>query len=415
MYYSFDLLTTVIFIVVVIGVVLGLCAYLILAERKIAAFTQDRLGPNRVGPWGLLQPIADGVKFLLKEDIIPGHVDKLFYVIAPAIAMTAALFAIVVVPFGPTTAPPTRPWPETVQAERAWKQSPAATAFRDDLEGYNEATQFVIAPHVDIGFLLVFAVTSLSVYGIILGGWSSNNKYSFLGAMRSSAQLISYEIPMGMSALGVVLMAGSLNAERIIDRQVHEAGWYIVYQPLAFLLFLTSVFAESNRVPFDLPEAEQELVGGYHTEYSSMKFAMYFLGEYAHMITTSFLVSVLFLGGWQLPGLVGPESGPVLKVIVLGAKMSFWIVFSMFIRWTLPRFRFDQLMGLAWRVFIPLAIVNIAALMVIKYLGLWEIWMLPVSIVLLLGAGALALSRRGKSKETMVIYRGHERVRVAVR
>jgi NADH-quinone oxidoreductase subunit H len=323
---------------VVLGGVLGICAYLILAERKIAAYVQDRLGPNRVGPWGLLQPIADGVKFLLKEDVIPAHVEKLFYLVAPAIAVTSALFAIVVVPFGPTSAPPARPWMATVADEKRWEAA-EGEAFREHLDAYNAQTQFVIAPAVDMGFLLVFAVGSLAVYGIILGGWSSNSKYSFLGACAPAAQIISYEIPMGMSVLGVVLLAGSLNLETIIDHQAYRSGWFIVYQPLAFVLFLTSIFAECNRMPFDLPEAEQELVGGYHTEYSSMKFALFFLGEYAHMITTSFLVSVLFLGGWHLPWLprlTGPW-GTALMVAVLCGKMLFWIVFSMFIRWTIPR------------------------------------------------------------------------------
>jgi NADH-quinone oxidoreductase subunit H len=411
MYYPFDLFITVVFIVVVIAVVLGLCAYFILVERKVAAWCQDRIGPNRVGPLGLLQPIADGIKFLLKEDIIPDHVDKVFYLVAPAIALSTAMFAIVVVPFGPTEAPPARPWPQTRQE---LDRANADTEFQKQLEAYNANTQFVIAPHVDIGILLVFAVGSLAVYGIILGGWSSNNKYSFLGALRSSAQIISYEIPLGMSALGVVLITGSLNLERIISHQVHATGWLIVYQPLAFLLFLTSVFAECNRLPFDLPEAEQELVGGYHTEYSSMKFALFFLGEYAHMITTSFLVVILFLGGWHLPGL--PEGGtyPVLKVIVICGKMLLFILFSMMIRWTLPRFRFDQLMAVAWKVLIPLALLNLVAVMVVKYLGIWLIWLLPVSLVLLVGAGLMALYRPAESRRTIVVQRGHERVEMTV-
>ncbi len=226
---AFNPWITLLTIVVVMGAILGLCAYLILVERKIAAWMQDRIGPNRVGPLGLLQPIADGLKFLFKEDIIPAHVDKLFYLLAPAVAVSTALLAFAVVPFGPTTVP----------------------------EG--DAYQFVIAPGVDIGIVFVFAVTSLTVYAIILGGWSSNSKYSFIGGLRSSAQLVSYEIPMGMSILGIVLMTGSLNLEKIINHQAQAGilGWNIWFQPLAFLLFLTSVFAECNRLPFDLPEAEQ--------------------------------------------------------------------------------------------------------------------------------------------------------------
>jgi NADH-quinone oxidoreductase subunit H len=416
MYFPFYPLITAVFIVVVIGVTLGLCAYFILIERKIAAWTQDRIGPNRVGPFGLLQPIADGVKFLLKEDVIPDHVDKLFFLLAPAIALSTAMFAIVVVPFGPTAAPPTRPWPQTAQQEDAADK--ANPEFAKQVAEYNASTQYVIAPHVDIGFLLVFAVGSLAVYGIILGGWSSNSKYSFLGALRSSAQIISYEIPLGMSALAVVLITGSLNLERIIGYQVQNSGWLIVYQPLAFLLFLTSVFAECNRLPFDLPEAEQELVGGYHTEYSAMKFALFFLGEYAHMITTSFLVVILFLGGWHLPGLVQGDSYAVLKVVIICGKMLLFILFSMFIRWTLPRFRFDQLMGLAWKVFIPLALLNILAVMIVRQVGgsspLALIWLLPISVVLLVGAGLTALYRPAQARRTITVQRGHERVEMKV-
>src|SRR5262249_47431209 len=247
----------------------GTCAYLILLERKVAAWMQDRIGPNRAGPRGLLQPIADMLKFVFKEDIIPSHVHRLFYLLAPVIAAGAATLAFAVVPFGPTSSDPSQ-------------------------------YQFVIAPRVDIGILFVFAITSLTVYGIILGGWSLNDKYSMLGGLRSSAQLISYEIPIGMSVLGVILLAGSLNLERIIQQQI-DGGWNLLYQPLAFLIFLIGVLAECNRLPFDLPEAEQELVGGYHTEYSALKFGLFFLGEYTHVITTSFLLVILFLGGWHLP------------------------------------------------------------------------------------------------------------------
>ncbi|MFO0843162.1 MAG: complex I subunit 1 family protein [Gemmataceae bacterium] len=223
---------------------------------------------------------------------------------------------------------------------------------------------------MDIGVVFVLAVGSLAAYGIVLGGWSSNNKYSFLGALRSSAQLISYEIPMGMSILGVFLVTGSLNAERIIDHQAHQ-GWNLLFQPVACLLFITSVFAETNRVPFDLPEAEQELVGGYHTEYSGMKFALFFLGEYTHMITTSFLVIALFFGGWHLPfGISGLEGVPgmVVKLIIFAGKMGLFIIFYMFIRWTIPRFRFDQLMGLAWKVMMPLALVSLLIVLFVRAL-----------------------------------------------
>jgi NADH-quinone oxidoreductase subunit H len=412
--------------VIAMNVILGICAYLILIERKIAAYAQDRLGPNRVGPWGLLQPIADGVKFLLKEDIIPEHVDRVFYLLAPAVAVSTSLFAMVVVPFGPTSAAPERPWPETVSEARAEDQADhlpppgGGEPFTEKLARYNDTYQFAIAPHVNVGFLLLFAVGSLAVYGIILAGWSSNSKYSFLGALRSSAQIISYEIPMGLSILGVVLLAGSLNLERIVDQQA-QGVWNIAYQPLAFVLFLTAIFAECNRLPFDLPEAEQELVGGYHTEYSSMKFALFFLGEYAHMIVTSYLLAAFFLGGWHLPG-VGALPRPWLMVIgtiILFLKMFAVILFSMFIRWTIPRFRFDQLMGLTWKVFIPLALLNVLAVMVVQqYLpeprGVigWVV-LFVWSLLLMALAGALGLRRPREPRQHLVVYRGHERIEIA--
>src|SRR5262249_23698671 len=366
MYFTVNWLYSVSMMGVALAAVLGTCAYLILVERKVAAWMQDRLGPNRVGPWGLLQPIADGLKFILKEDVIPSHVDKLFYMVAPAVAVSTALFALVVVPFGPTVAAPQRIWPQSKTEQAALDE--ADPDFKEEVERSDERLQFVIAPHVDIGFLLVSAVGSLTVYGIILGGWSSNNKYSLLGSLRSSAQIISYEIPMGMSVLGVVLLSGSLNLERIIDQQVYVNGWNIIYQPLAFVLFLTAIFAECNRLPFDLPEAEQELVGGYHTEYSAMKFALFFLGEYAHMITTSFLIAALFLGGWYVPVVVGPGSHLALQLVAFAVKMFAFILFSMFIRWTIPRFRFDQLMALAWKGFIPLTLINLVLVMVVQRL-----------------------------------------------
>lgn len=367
-----SLLATIVTIIVMMGVLQGACAYLIYVERKIAAFMQDRIGPNRVGPFGLLQPIADGLKFLFKEEVIPGHVDKLLFLLAPAVAVGTATLAFAVVPFGPTKPTGGDPW----------------------------EYQFVIAPNVDIGILFVFAVGSLAVYGIILGGYASNNKYSFLGALRSSAQLVSYEIPLGMSILGVVILAGSLNLERIIDDQVHH-GWNIFYQPLAFLLFMASVLAECNRLPFDLPEAEQELIGGYHTEYSALKFGLFFLGEYTHVITTSLLLSVLFLGGWHFPWIteVGGFAGIVLKILVIWVKAIGFILFYMLIRWTIPRFRFDQLMGLAWKVFIPLALFNLLAVIAVMevdpsrllrlpFSSKW--WLLPISLALMVAAAALS-------------------------
>ncbi len=427
---GFNFWVTLILIAIVMGALQGMCAYLILAERKISAWAQDRLGPNRVGPWGILQPIADGIKFLLKEEIIPSHVDKLFYMVGPAVAVSTALLAFAVVPFGPTTPPPTlldyridppRPvWPQTKEEEKVvlaadeeHARQTGGKTYEQQLKEYKqtdfEHIQFVIAPHVDIGIVFNFAIGSLAVYGIVLGGWSSNSKYSMLGALILSAQLISYEIPLGMSVLGVMLVTGSLNLEKIIGYQINH-GWNIIFQPLAALLFVTSVFAECNRLPFDLPEAEQELVGGYHTEYSAMKFALFFLGEYTHMITTSFLVVILFFGGWQLlpwvdmPGGVG---GIILKLIVIAVKMALFIVFYMLIRWTIPRFRFDQLMGLTWKVMLPLALVNVIGVIFVKQFGQSEWLLLPISIILLIIIAGLTLYMPRERPRVPVFFSGH--------
>lgn len=387
--HEFNLVFTVITIVVIMGVLQGSCAYLIWVERKIAAYVQDRIGPNRVGPFGLLQPIADGLKFLLKEDVIPSRVDKVLFLAAPAVAVGTATLAFAIVPFGPTSVPLNPPaLARTAATEEAWQK------FDASLAAYQQSYQFVIAPGIDIGILFAFAIASLAVYAIILGGWASNNKYSFLGALRSSAQFISYEIPLGMAVLGVILLGGSLNMERIIDAQIQQ-GWFVLYQPLAFLLFLTSGYAECNRLPFDLPEAEQELVGGYHTEYSALKFGLFFLGEYTHVITTSLLLTVLFFGGWHFPFIAEPGTGGmvgiVIKVLVIALKAGGFIILSMLIRWTIPRFRFDQLMTLAWKVLIPLALANLVCVAVVKefHLSLW--WLTLTSIGVFVGAGAISL------------------------
>ncbi len=325
-------------ILLVVLALQGTVAYLIYIERKVCAYLQDRIGPNRVGWHGLLQPIADGGKLLLKEPFVPEGANKILFILAPAIAVFTTTIGFAVVPFGPT-AP-------------------------------GDPSSFVIAPGIDVGILYVFAVSSLAVYAVILGGWASNNKYSFLGAMRSSAQLVSYEIPLGLSILGIVLIARSLNLEQIIAAQA-DGVWFIVYQPIACLLFFTSALAESNRLPFDLPEAEQELIGGYHTEYSGMRWAMFFFGEYTHMITVSFLTTILFLGGWDLPFVLSASSTGFLaglaKMIVICVKAFSLILFMMWLRWTLPRFRFDQLMNLAWKVFIPLALANLLVTAVVVH------------------------------------------------
>jgi NADH-quinone oxidoreductase subunit H len=323
-------------ILIVVGITQGAVAYLILVERKVAAWAQDRIGPNRAGPFGIWQPLADGAKMLLKEDVVPSYVNKPLFLLAPCVAIIAATIAFAVVPFGPAT------------------PSGSSTAAAP--------IDFQIAPGVDVGIVYVFAIGSLAVYGVILGGWSSNNKYSFLGGLRSSAQIISYEVPLGMSILGIVLICRSLDLNSIINWQDRHV-WGIIVQPVGFLLFLVSAFAETNRLPFDLPESEQELVGGYHTEYSAMKFGMFFLGEYLHVITVSYLTVVLFLGGWDVPFLTDQSQSTlgwaIIKMIVMLAKVSFMIIFIMWVRWTLPRFRYDTLMDLAWKSLIPLGLVNL--------------------------------------------------------
>lgn len=320
-------------ILVVVGITQGAVAYLILVERKIAAYTQDRIGPNRAGPFALLQPLADGAKMLLKEDVIPKYASKPLYLLAPWIAITMAMIGFAVVPFGPV--------------------------------GPDQIMNFQIAPYVNIGILYVFAVGSLAIYGVILAGWASNNKYSFLGGLRSTAQLISYEIPLGLSILGMVLITGSLDLNDIINWQDRTGVWGIFVQPLGFLLFFIAAFAETNRLPFDLNEAEQELVGGFHTEYSAMKFGMFFLGEYLHIITVSYITVILFFGGWDVPFLLSQEQtsilSAVIKTLVMIVKVGLVIVFFMWVRWTLPRFRYDQLMNLAWKSLIPLALINVVA------------------------------------------------------
>jgi|SRR5579883_1578003 len=391
---TFNLWYTLLVIACVLGFVLGLVAYLILAERKVAAWVQDRLGPNRVGPWGMLQPIADGGKMFLKEEVIPAHVDKVFFLLAPMVALSTALLGIAVVPFG-STPPPEPPSP-----------SAAVTAPASPVQYYEQTHtppdfSFVIAPGLDVGILYVFALGSLAVYGVILAGWSANSKYALIGSLRSSAQIISYEIPLGMSVLGVVLCVGSLNLEAIINYQAGPHSYFALTQPLAFLLFMVSVFAECNRLPFDLPESEQELVGGFHTEYSSLKLGMLLLAEYAHMITTSLLMSILFWGGWHFPGLseggepYGPVGTPLVRLAVLLGKMFLFIGLFLMVRWTIPRFRFDQLMGLAWKVMIPLAGLNLVCVLVVKQYALPAWGMTVASVVLFVGAGVIGLATGG--------------------
>lgn len=325
-------------IALVLLVVLTLVAYLSYAERRISAFIQDRLGPNRVGPFGLLQPIADGLKFIFKEDIIPESANKPFYILAPAFSLVTAIIALAVIPIG--------------------------YGFNTTLFGNLDEPIHVSLQIADInaGLLYVLAITSLGVYGIVLGGWSSNSKYSLLGGIRSAAQMISYELSLGLSIIGVIAIAGSLRLYDIVDAQAKV--WFLIPQCLGFLVFMFSSFAETNRLPFDLPEAEPELVAGYHTEYSSMKFAMFYMAEYTNMITASALAVCLFLGGWYpLPfgGWFGVdiEKYWYLPPIVFIAKVFLLLFFFIWVRFTLPRFRYDQLMRLGWKVLFPLAVLNL--------------------------------------------------------
>lgn len=303
---------------IVIGVMLLVIAYLIWVERKVMAHMQVRLGPMRVGWHGLLQPIADGLKLILKEDIIPANASKILFVLSPAIAMVPALLAIAVIPFG------------------------------DTISIMGVSIDMVITD-INIGILFILAVSSVGVYGILLGGWSSNNKYSLLGGLRSSAQMISYELSMGLSLIGVIMMTESLSLVDTVNAQAHL--WFVVLQPVAFIVYTISAIAETNRCPFDLPEAETELVSGFHTEYSSMKFALFFMAEYANIITVSAVGVTFFFGGWR-----GPFLPPVVWFLI---KMALCIFFFVWLRSTFPRFRIDQLMQFAWKVLLPVAIVNV--------------------------------------------------------
>ena len=328
---------------VVVGVVQGLVAYSVLAERKISAWIQDRVGPNRTAPpfmkyvpvlgpmltrLGVFQPLADGLKFLLKEDFTPANVRKIYFWLAPALAVIPAMMTVAVIPFGSQL-----------------------------------GAQKMVMADLNVGILYTFGIVSLGVYGIVLAGYAANSKYPFLGGIRSSAQMTSYELSMGMSVIPVLMIVGSLNLSSIIGWQAAH-GWLALYSPLSFFIFLVASFAETNRLPFDLPEAETELVGGYHTEYSSMKFALFFLAEYSNMVASSAMMVTLFFGGWTLPcwGLDHPATSlplGVAHILVFVVKMLAFMVLFIWVRWMFPRFRYDQLMDLGWRRFLPLALANI--------------------------------------------------------
>jgi len=322
-------------------------AYLVLVERWIAAWIQDRLGPNRVGIpltrirlFGLGQPIADGVKFICKEEFTPGHVDRVLYTVAPILALVAALMAFAVIPFGSVL--------------------PAIPLG----DGKLYQIRLVLVPWLDAGILLFLAAGGMGILSVALASWASNNKYSFFGGVRSAAQLISYEVPFTLALLGVILAAGSLRLDHIILAQAQTGWWNAFVQPLGFLVFLVAVCAEAGRLPFDLAEAEQELVGGYHTEYSGMRLMALLVSEYLHMIAASFLIVVLFLGGWHFWGITGGTEevgwgGALLRILVFFGKVLFVILCFMIVRWSWPRFRFDQLMDLAWKVLLPWGLIHV--------------------------------------------------------
>lgn len=357
-----QVITSIVVILVMLHVILLGCAYCILLERKLSAWMQDRVGPNRVGPMGLLQPIADGLKFIMKEDYNPRGVDHALFVLAPGLIMIPAMIGFVIIPWAGVLQLSSLPW------------SLATTL------GVEGMTVRLTGADVNVGLIYLIAAASLGVYGVALGGWASNSKYSFLGGLRASAQMISYEIPMGLALLAVVLVAGTVEPYGIIASQSGH-GWNLLHQPLAAIIFYSCMLAESNRAPFDLAEAESELVGGYHTEYSSMKFALFFLGEYFHMVTGAAFFTLLFLGGFSVNPLpFGPDL-PVegglglilLQWLVVLAKVTFLIAFAMAIRWTLPRFRFDQLMRLAWEGMIPASLLVLSMTALFVYAG-WTQW-----------------------------------------
>lgn len=359
-----QLVTSIIVVVVIMHLALGAAAYLILLERKVCAWVQDRVGPNRVGPLGLLQPIADGIKLFVKEDWIPRGADKWLFIIAPGLTAITALIGFAIIP-----------WAGVLTI--------------------NGHVVKIMGADVNIGIVYLVATASLGVYGVALGGWASNSKYSFIGGLRASAQMISYEIPIGLALLCVILTAGTVQADHIVLSQMGEGRqWYILHQPVAAVLFYVCMLAEANRAPFDLAEAEAELVGGWHTEYSSMKWAMFFLGEYVHMFVAGAFFATLFLGGWSLnPFGVGPDlpAGGGLGMIVLQAgvvlgKVFLMIFLTMMVRWTLPRFRFDQLMRLSWEGLIPVGMLVLLMTSFMIFMGwndyLWAGSLACVALIL---------------------------------
>lgn len=365
------LLTKGLIILVIFGISLLIATYSTYAERKVAAFLQDRIGPNRAGPWGLLQPIADAGKLFFKEDFIPSQASKWLFILGPSLAMFTALMSSAVIPFGDSV-------------RFAW-----------DNVNYDVNVQGI---EINIGVLYIFGVVSLGVYGVMVGGWASNNKFSLLGAIRAASQNISYEIALGLSMIAILMMTGSLSVRQIVNEQASFFEWNVFTQPLGFIIFLTCSFAECNRTPFDLPECETELVGGYHTEYSSMKLGLYLFSEYINMFVSSAFISALYFGGFHYPfmnevnealensmgAVAGHNLATAIGFLVFFGKILFFIFFFMWVRWTLPRFRYDQLMNLGWKIFIPLSILNV----VITGAGLlynfkYSSWLIVVVMVVL--------------------------------
>jgi NADH-quinone oxidoreductase subunit H len=320
-----------IMIAIVVLASLGIALYTTFAERKVAAILQDRPGPSRVGPFGLLQPLADGLKLIMKEEIIPSHANKWLFILGPGLAMTASLMTCAVIPWGSAV----------------------------DLFGRHIELQIA---DVNIGILYVFAVVSMGVYGIMIGGWASNNKFSLMSALRAASQAISYELAMGLALIALLMTTGTLSLKTIVEQQVSGHWWNIVYQPLGFIIFFITAMAECNRTPFDLPEAENELNFGYHQEYSSMKLGFYLFAEYINMIMSSAIMASMYFGGYDLPffneASVAPNIAALIGVGTLLIKIVLFIFLFMWIRWTIPRFRYDQLMGLGWKTLIPLALFN---------------------------------------------------------
>ena len=320
-------------IIIVVMASLGIAMYTTFAERKVAAILQDRRGPNRAGPFGLLQPLADGLKLFFKEEIIPNFSSKFLFILGPCLAMLTAIMTSAVIPWG------------------------------DKLELFGRTISLQIAD-INIGILYVFGVVSMGVYGIMIGSWASNNKFSLMGGLRAASQIISYELAMGISLIALLMVTGTLSLKEMVVQQ-QNTHWNIINQPLGFLMFLICAFAECNRTPFDLPEAENELIGGYHTEYSSMKLGFYLFSEYINMFISSVIMATLFFGGYDIPffneASLSPNIAALVGVAALMLKVSFFIFLFMWVRWTIPRFRYDQLMHLGWRVLIPLALFNMLA------------------------------------------------------